>query len=177
MKTSPRTFICNSLSILLVFLGLLFISYPAYSSSAIQQIEIVNVEWQQFPDISLAVNLLDSRGKPISELQEGGLVIKENDINVPFSYKPSTRGIRVVLVIDEGSGLNNPGVTGATINDEMRYVSQRLINSLDSKDSIEVMFVRGETATVSQSFTVTETLHLRKSTIGPIRAQVIIRLV
>lgn len=125
----------------------------ALGRTLIEHIEIVNVDYKQFPEISLNVNLLDGENRPITQLQPNSLVLAEDNINMPFTFQSTTRGLRVVLVIDEGNGLNNTGNSAATQIEEMKYVAKTFLTNMQNTDSIEVIIVRGEDAETTLVFT------------------------
>ncbi len=144
--------ILKLMTLLGLFLSLL-IPQQVMADSAIKNVDIVQVDTTQFPDISFTINLLDSTRTPVTQLDATSLIVKENDIQVPYSFASSQRGVNVVIVLDISNTVMENSVTGKPTLDEMRTAALEFVNTVQPADAVEILGVIGNKPEVLQSFT------------------------
>ncbi len=141
------------LVILFGLICLLVLPGRVAADSVIKSIDIIQVDSTHFPDISFTVDLLDSTRTPVTQLSAESLIVKENDIQMPYTFVSTQRGVNVVVVLDISDTVLANGRSGKPILDEMRTAALAFVDTMQPVDAVEVLAVTGNKPEVVQAFT------------------------
>jgi hypothetical protein len=149
-KKSSKGKIVLFLSLLCI---LLILPIGADSQEEIGSLQIIQLDSDDFPEITLQVFARDNLGNPLTNLSESDLSIMENDQEQNIlSVEPIQGGLRLAFVIDPGDGSFNTGVTLTTLYEKLHHDLR--IFALDrpwmlaGEDEIIVLINEGETINV-----------------------------
>jgi hypothetical protein len=135
---------------------------PVFADSVIKTVDIVQVDSTKFPDVTLTVNLLDSARTPVTQLDSSSLILKEDDVQLPYTFVSSKRGVNVVLVMDINYAVGKTGLSGKAIMAEMRDAALAFVQTVQPADAVELVTVIGNEVDVAQTFTNDSTILTNK---------------
>lgn len=139
-----RKVIIQFLFVIAIIMMLITQAPMAYSSALIRKIIITDVDYSEFPDISTKVRVLTDKRNPVTSLTKEDIKITEDDqVIEDFSLKKVNAGIKVAIVFDVGAGVYHLGATGESQFDEMKTIAKKFVDSMDTRDSAELILVRG----------------------------------
>jgi hypothetical protein len=150
---------------LFLYFGLictLLLPQSVFADSVIKTVDIVQVDSTQFPDITLTANLLDSARTPVTQLDSSSLILKEDDVQMPYTFISSKRGVNVVLVMDINYAVGKTGSSGKSIMAEMREAALAFVQTIQPADAVELVTVINDEVDVTQTFTNDSTLLTNK---------------
>ncbi|GEM_PF-879862 len=150
---------------LFLYFGLLctlVLPQPVFADSVIKTVDIVQVDSTKFPEVTLTVNLLDSARTPVTQLDSNSLILKEDDVQLPYTFVSSKRGVNVVLVMDINYAVGKTGSSGKAIMAEMRDAALAFVQTVQPADAVELVTVIGSEVDVAQTFTNDSTLLTNK---------------
>jgi hypothetical protein len=140
----------------------LLLPQPVFADSVIKTVDIVQVDSTKFPEVTLTVNLLDSARTPVTQLDSSNLILKEDDVQLPYTFVSSKRGVNVVLVMDINYAVGKTGSSGKAIMAEMRDAALAFVQTVQPADAVELVTVIGSEVDVAQTFTNDSTLLTNK---------------
>ena len=152
-KLAKKSHTGKIILLLSLLCSLLILPMGADGQEEVGSLQIIQLDSDHFPEITLQVFARDNLGNPLASLSESDLSIKENgqEQNI-LSVEPIQGGLRLAFVIDPGDGSFNTGVTLTTLYEKLHHDLR--IFALDrpwmlpGKDEIIVLINEGETINV-----------------------------
>ena len=141
----------------LFIFAVFFIVFPSYSQTIISSIEITDIDYQQFPVISAKVRILSDTRTPVTDISSEDLAVTEDGQAVDFNHQPIKTGIKTVVVLDLGMGIDHKGLSDEIQFSEMKHAAGSFINTLGEDDGLELITVRGDDTEVFVSLTNDQT--------------------
>lgn len=150
-----NAFTRNFAILLIIFMLFGSVFSFALAQTAIGSIQITKIDTNQFPEISVYAQILDSNNQVVTSVGVTDVVLIEDNQEVTFEVQSVKEGMKTALVIDLGSWSRQKSAVDSNIKNYELMESTVLdfIGTMHENDYVELIVVHGDEAEVLIPFT------------------------
>lgn len=134
---------------------------PARAQTNISQIDIVNVDASDFPNVTVQARILDETGQPTSALNPEDFILTEDNTEHSFTVERTQAGVQSALIADLGAGSWGPGATGEPRIEEIQSLMTQYVEAMGPNDRAMIIQQNELGLTVLQAMTPDQNTLLR----------------
>lgn len=134
---------------------------PARAQTNVHQIDIVNVDAADFPNVTVQARILDDEEQPVPSLNPEDFILTEDNTEHSFTVERTEAGVQTALIADLGAGSWGAGATGEPRIQEIQALMRQYVEAMGPNDRAMIIQQNELGLTVLQAMTPDQNTLLR----------------